>query len=251
MRNTLFAITALAAAGTATAAEVDEILACNYETLGGLDNIHGVESARMTGTMNMGPMQAPFTIEFQRPDRVRLEFEVQGMTAVQAYDGETGWAIMPFMGKTEPEEMAEDELKSVQEMAEWEGPLVDWQEKGHSVEFVGVEEVEGTEAYALKVVRAGSEDESTYYLDTEYCLPFMARGTRDIQGNEVAFTQSIGDYKQVGDIVMAHSLISSIGEGQTPVQQAITIEAAELNVDGIDAGRFAMPDAAPPATDSE
>ncbi|MEL6869368.1 MAG: hypothetical protein AAFO81_06170 [Pseudomonadota bacterium] len=241
MRLAILAAAALGAAATAQAAELDEVLACNYETLGGLENIQAVESARMTGTMTMGPMQAPFTIEFQKPNRVRMEFEIQGMTAVQAYDGETGWAIMPFLGKTDPEEMAEDELKSVQEMAEWEGPLVDWEAKGHNVELIGTEDVEGTEAYALKVVRAGSEDQSVFYLDTEYCLPFLSKGTRDIQGNTMAVSQSIGDYKEVGDIVMAHSLIASIGEGPAPVQQAITIETTEINVSDISADRFMMP----------
>jgi hypothetical protein len=242
MRKTLFTTLALAFAGSAAAADLDDVLACNFETLGGLDNIKSVQSARLTGTMTMGPMQAPFTIEFLAPHNVRMEFEVQGMTAVQAYDGETGWAIMPFMGKTTPETMADDELKSIQEMAEWEGPLVDWQAKGHSVELLGTEEVEGTEAYAVKVIRAGSEDESTYYLDTDYCLAFLSKGTRDIQGNEMAFTQTIGDYKEVGDIIMAHSMISTIGEGPTPMQQAITIESAEINVSDLSEDRFTMPE---------
>ena len=244
MRKTLFTTLALSLAGSAAAASLDDVLECNYETMGGIDNIKAVESARMTGTMTMGPMQAPFMIEFQQPDRVRLEFEVQGMTAVQAYDGETGWAIMPFMGKTTPEKMADDQLKSVQEMAEWEGPLVDWESKGHSVELVGTEDIEGTEAYAVKVIRAGSEDVATYYLDTEYCLPFLTKGMRDIQGNEMAFSQTIGDYKEVGDIVMAHSMISNIGEGAAPIQQAITIETAELNVSDLSEDRFTMPEVA-------
>ena len=247
MKKSILAVTALALAGTASAADLNEVLSCNFETLGGLDNIKAVDSARMTGTMTMGPMQAPFTIEFQRPNRVRMEFEIQGMKAVQAYDGETGWAIMPFMGKTTPEEMADDQLKSMQEMAEWEGPFVDWQDKGHTVELLGTEEVEGTEAYAVKVVRAGSGDESVFYLDTDYCLPFLSKGVRDIQGNEMAFSQTIGDYKEVGDIVMAHSMIANIGDGPTPMQQAITIETAELNVGDLSAERFAMPAVEAPA----
>ncbi|MEO0346625.1 MAG: hypothetical protein AAF229_10235 [Pseudomonadota bacterium] len=247
MKKLVLAVTALLLSGTAMSADLDEILSCNFETMGGIDNIKAVESARMTGTMTMGPMQAPFTIEFLQPNNVRMEFEIQGMVAVQAYDGETGWAVMPFMGKTTPEKMADDELKSIQEMAEWEGPLVDWQEKGHAVELIGTEDIEGTEAYAIKIVRAESGDASTIYLDTEYCLPFLSKGVRDIQGNEMAFSQSIGDYKEVGGIVMAHSMIASIGDGPTPMQQAITIEKAELNVSDISADRFAMPAAEAPA----
>ena len=242
MKKALFTTLALAFAGSASAASLDDVLACNYETMGGLGNIKAVESARLSGTMTMGPMQAPFTIEYQAPDSVRMEFELQGMTAVQAYDGETGWAIMPFMGKTTPEKMADDELKSIQEMAEWEGPFVDWQEKGHSVELVGTEDVEGTEAYAVKVIRADSEDVATHYLDTEYCLPFLTKGKREIQGNEMAYATSIGDYKEVGNIVMAHSVISTIGEGPTPMQQAITIESAEINVSDLSEDRFTMPE---------
>lgn len=240
MRKTILTTLALAFASTASAANLDDVLACNFETLGGLDAIKGVESARLTGTMTMGPMQAPFTIEFKQPSQVRMEFEIQGMTAVQAYDGETGWAIMPFLGKTTPETMADDELKQIQEMAEFEGPFVDWQEKGHSVELIGTEEVEGTEAYAVKVQRAGSEDVTTYYLDTEYCLPFLTKGKRDIQGNETAFTQTIGDYKEVGNLVMAHSMISTFGEGPAVMQQAITIESAEMDTELGD-DRFTMP----------
>ena len=241
MRKTLMTALALAFAGSASAATLDEVLECSFETMGGIDAIKAVESARMTGTMTMGPMQAPFTIEFAQPNNVRMEFEIQGMTAVQAYDGEKGWAIMPFMGKTTPEEMADDQLKSIQEMAEWEGPLVNWQEKGHNVELLGTEEIEGTEAYVIKVIRAGSEDESTMYLDTEYCLPFLTKGVRDIQGNEMSFTQTIGDYKEVGNLVMAHSMISSFGEGAGAGQQAISIESAELNVSDLGDDRFMMP----------
>ncbi|MEL7449970.1 MAG: hypothetical protein AAFN78_12225 [Pseudomonadota bacterium] len=246
MKKTLFTTLALAPAlffaGSAAAADLDEVLECSFETLGGLDNIKAIESARMTGTMTMGPMQAPFVIEYQQPNRVRLEFEMQGMTAVQAYDGKTGWAIMPFLGKTTPEEMADDQLKSIKEMAEFEGPFVDWKEKGHTVELVGTEDIEGTEAYAVKVVRADTEDESTFYLDTEYCLPFLNKGMREIQGNEMAYSQAIGDYKEVGKVILAHSMISTIGEGATPAQQAITIEKAELNVSDLSEDRFTMPE---------
>ncbi|MEM6638740.1 MAG: hypothetical protein AAF610_02465 [Pseudomonadota bacterium] len=251
MTKTLSIACTLLLASSAAAATLDEVLDCHYATRGSLKNLKAVESARVTGTMTMGPMQAPFTMEFKRPDSVRLDFEIQGMTAVQAYDGEMGWAVMPFMGKTTPEEMAEDQLKDVQEMAEWDGPLVDWKEKGHAVELLGTETIEGTEAYALKVVRAGTEDATTFYLDTEYCLPFLAKGTRDIQGNEMPFSQSIGDYKEVGDIVMSHSVISTFGEGAQAGQQAITIETTEINVADISEDRFAMPEMATEDESSE
>jgi len=73
-----------------------------------------------------------------------MEFTLQGMTGIQAYDGTKGWMVMPFMGKTEPEAMTGDDLKQMQDQADMvEGPLLNWKEKGHQVELIGKETVEG------------------------------------------------------------------------------------------------------------
>lgn len=219
---------------------LDEILECNYETRGGYENIKAVDSAKFTGTMTMGPMEAPFTIYFKRPEMVRLEFEIQGVTAVQAYDGETGWSVMPFMGKTEPEEMPEDEVKNVKDMADLDGPLVDWEEKGHEVEYLGKEEAQGTEAHVIKVTRE-SGDEQTFYLDTDHCLTFLEKATRDIQGNEMKTATELGNYKPVGDIVMPFSIQTRMGEGQQAQTQSVAINDVDLNVD-IPDEKFTMPE---------
>ena len=94
------------------------------EAQGGKDKLLAVESAKFNGNMMMGPgMEVPFTMVFRRPMNMRLEFTMQGMTAVQAYDGETAWSIMPFMGKTDPEVMADDQAKNIKEQADFDGPL--------------------------------------------------------------------------------------------------------------------------------
>src|SRR5215213_6450011 len=84
----------------------DEIIAKHLQARGGVDKIKTVQSQRITGKMVMGQgMEAPFTLEAGRPNKMRMEFTIQGMTGVQAYDGKTGWAVMPFMGKKDPEVM--------------------------------------------------------------------------------------------------------------------------------------------------
>jgi len=233
-------IGALTAAPAAADTSLDEILSCNYETRGGYETIKDVDSARFEGTMTMGAMEAPFTMEFKRPGRVRMEFEVQGMTAVQAYNGETGWSVMPFMGKTSPEEMPEDEIKNVKQMAEFDGPLVDWKDKGHELTYLGTEEVDGTQAHVIEVER-NDGDRETHYLDTDHCLTFKQQATREIQGNEMRVATELGNYKQVGGIVIPHSMTQSMGEGQGAPQQTITIEASNLGVE-IPEQRFEMPE---------
>jgi outer membrane lipoprotein-sorting protein len=233
----------LALAGLASAETLEEILAKNLEVRGGEDAILAVQSTRSSGTMRMGgsaagALEVPFTAEFKRPNKVRIEFTMQGMTAIQAYDGEVGWAVMPFLGRTEPEEMAEDRLKDIKDQADFDGILVNYEEKGHTVEFLGTEDVDGTSAYMLKVTKANG-DVVDLFLDAEYYIEFKAETTREVQGSEIEVSTVFGDYKEVDGLLFAHSMeMSFVG---SPAGQVITIEKMELNVE-IDDDRFTMPE---------
>lgn len=224
---------------------LDQVIEQNIEARGGYDSIKEVQSARMKGQMNMGGgIVAPFTMEFKRGEdenKLRMEFQVQGMTGIQAYDGEKGWMVMPFMGKTAPEEMADADLKDVKQNADFDGPLVDYEAKGNKVELLGVEEIEGTEAYKLKITRP-SGDESIAFIDSEYMLEIKQTSTTDRNGVEMTVHTSIGDYKEVGDLVLPHSMDISF-EG-VPIQQNLTIESVELNPE-MDDSRFMMPETQP------
>jgi outer membrane lipoprotein-sorting protein len=225
------------------AADLDEVLAAYHEARGGEEAWKAVESMRMSCLMQMGggAMEAPVMIEFKRPNKVRVEITFQGMTGINAYDGETGWMIMPFMGKTEPEELADDQLKDLQEQAEFEGLLVNYEEKGHTVELIGEEEVEGTPAYKLKITKANGDIVYTY-LDSEYFLEFKSETKRMVQGNEVEVSSISGDYKEVDGLVIPHSI--EVSFGNMPAQQVITIEKIEFGVELPD-DRFIMPTPAP------
>ena len=141
LRRLLLGIAALAfLAPMAQAQTADEIVAKYVQARGGMDKLKAVKSVRMTGKMMMGPgMEAPMVLEIQRPDKMRMEFTVQGMTGVQAYDGKVGWIVMPFMGKKDPEAVPAEDVKDFQEQSDIDGPLVDYKAKGKQVELLGKE----------------------------------------------------------------------------------------------------------------
>ncbi len=236
-------VAVLALVGVAAAEEtVEDIVRRNLEARGGEEAWKSVQTAKMTGTMQMmateaGGLEAPFAIEFKRPDKVRVEFTMQGMTGIQAFDGETGWMVMPFMGKTEPEEIVGPQLEQIKEQGEFEGPLVDHEAKGNAVELLGTEEVDGTPAYKLKVTRQ-SGDVDVLYLDQEYFIEFKTVSTRDVQGQEVEVATVYGDYKEIDGLVIPHSM--EIGMQGGPTMQVITLDSVELNADVAD-DRFTMP----------
>jgi hypothetical protein len=123
------------------AEDLQQVLDNHFEAIGGLEKIRSIESARVVGKMQMQGMEAPLSVVMKRPGKARVEFSIQGMTGVQATDGSTFWQVMPFLGKTEPEPMSAEEANDLREQADMDGPLVDWKEKGHTLELVGKEDV--------------------------------------------------------------------------------------------------------------
>jgi outer membrane lipoprotein-sorting protein len=222
-------LSALAAPLAARAESVDEILAKNFQARGGLDKIKAVKSARLTGKMMMGPgMEAPVTMEWKRPGHLRMEFIVQGMKGVMTYDGKIGWMLMPFMGKTTAEKVPEDQLKDLEDQADFDGPLVDYKDKGHQIEYLGTDKIEGTTVHKLKLTKKNG-DVSTIYLDGDAFLEIKQEGKRTMRGQEFEFEASIGDYKDVNGLMIAHSFESK-AKG-APQGQTITIEKIELDPD--------------------
>lgn len=246
LRKTLMGVVVLALlAPVAWAQTVDELLAKNHEAKGGLEKLRAVKSVRATGTMMAGPgMEFPFVMMNKRPNSTRLEFTFQGMTGMQVYDGKTAWMSMPFMGRKEPEPMPPDQAKDFAEQADFDGPLMDYKQKGHTIELVGKEQVEGADTYKLKVTLKDGAVRH-YYLDAETYLEIKVEAKRTIRGTEVEGESYFGDYKEVGGMMMAHSIES--GAKGSPQRQKLTIETVELNPE-IDDSLFAMPAAASDTT---
>ncbi len=226
--------------------KLEDVLNDYYEAKGGLEVIKGIKSMHAKGKMSMGPMEVPLEIYAKRPNKVHVSFEVQGMKGIQAYDGKTGWAVMPFMGKPDPEEMADDQLKQIQEQADMDGVLVDYEKKGHKVELVGTSEIEGTPVIELKVTKKNG-DVMEYFLDEEYKLEVMVRAQTTMMGQEMITESFTSGYQEVGDTVVPMQTTVKVNGA---VAQSLTFESFEFNVDVEDA-MFSMKEKAEkPAADA-
>ena len=138
-------------ASAAFAQTAEELVAKNIQAKGGLEKLKAIQSVRMSGTQDNDGFKAAVTQENKRPDLVRETFALQGMTSVQAYDGASGWQVRPFGGRKDPELMGEEDLRSLLLDADFDGPLVDYKEKGNKIESLGHDIVDGDDAYKLKV----------------------------------------------------------------------------------------------------
>jgi outer membrane lipoprotein-sorting protein len=228
----------LALASISHAQTVDEILAKHFEAQGGVEKLKALNTMRITGTMTIGPgMEAPIVMERKRPGKRRIEFTVQGMTGVQAFDGERAWSVMPFMGKSDPEYASEEDSKNERDDADFDGALMDWKSKGHTVELVGKEPVEGADAYKIKVTKKNGNVEYDYF-DTETYLLVKQEGTVRRRGTEIEGESLFSDYKDVDGYLMPFSWEQ--GAKGMPQRQKMTFSKIEVNVP-LDDSRFVMP----------
>ena len=216
----------------------DEIVAKYIKTIGGMEKIQAVKELRRTGKVIAGGgFEIPVVEENKRPNLVRQDITIQGLTGVSAYDGKTGWKVQPWQGKKDAETMGEGEMKAIIESSDFDGPLVNYKPKGNKVEYVGMDEVEGTDAYKLKVTLANGEVRY-FFMDTDYYVPIMIQTKRVIRGAEIEFETILGDYKEVAGWYLPHSV--EIGPKGSQFKQKVTYEKIEANVP-LDDKRFVMP----------
>jgi hypothetical protein len=96
--------------------------------------------------------QLPFVMELKRPRKTRMELQFAGQTAIQVYDGVTGWKLRPYLNRRVVEQYTTDELKMASLQADLDGFLVDYATKGTRIELAGVEQVENRDTYKLKLI---------------------------------------------------------------------------------------------------
>jgi len=208
---------------------VDELLAKNIEAKGGASALNNLQTLRSSGKLliQQGQIELGYQQTSKRPDEVRSEASLQGMTQIEAYDGKEGWKVSPFSGRKDPERMSADDVKALVEDTEMGGPLADWKAKGSTVEYLGTEDVDGTPAHKLKVVRKNG-DVSFVYLDPAHFLEIRIVTERVRHGAHEEVETDLGDYEQAAGVFVPTSI--EVGRKGAPDKQQTIIDKLEANV---------------------
>lgn len=221
---------------TAFSQDADEIINNYFENTGGLAAWNKLSSLKITMVMEMQGMQLEGTMYQKRPDKQRMDISVQGKTIVTAYDGEVGWMINPMMGSEDPQKMPPEAVEQMKEQ-KFESELLNYKEKGHSIELQGTEEVEGTETYKIQLTKKNGDVEY-YFFDTEYYVPIMERRSINVgptKGQEIE--TYISDYQEVGEFMMPFFIEAKSG-GQTIQKMTFTVYSINEELDD---SLFTMP----------
>ena len=217
---------------------VDDVINKHVAALGGLDNISKIKSVRFSGLFSGMGADVPVTLTIKGKDKIKMDMSFQGMNMTQAYDGTTGWSINPFNGKKDAEKMPADQVKEMKENAEWEGQLVNYKDKGYKAELMGKEDMEGSEAYKIKLTDKDN-DITYYYVDATSYFVIKQSSKRKFKEKEVTQDVYLSNYQVVEGVQFPMSMeIKSPGSDQS---QKGTFSKVEVNFDVEDAF-FKMPE---------
>jgi outer membrane lipoprotein-sorting protein len=218
----------------------DELAAKNVAAKGGLDSIHAIKSLRLSGSMRLqqDTLELGLVTLIKQPGSVRYEATLQGLTQVQAFDGTQAWQINPFQGRKDPEKLSADDAKGLgEDAADFAGALVDYAAKGYKLDYLGREDIDGTDAYKLRVTRKNG-DLTMVYLDPDYFLEIRTVNRRIEHGVPVETVVDYGDYEKVAGVFLPFSQESAVkGSGD---RQKIQFDQGAANVDVTD-GSFHFP----------
>jgi len=226
----------------APAMNVDDVVARHIQARGGYERIKAIQTMKITRTIVTQFAELEVVILRKRPQSMRVEQTAPGQPPVlRAVTPDAAW---DFAGGKLTNRSPEAAAETRELDADFDGPLVDWKAKGHTVELAGRETLPGGDAVKL-VVRTKNGAARTIYLDASTYLERRLIGSMTLPSDRKANVEiDILGYKEAGGVKFPAD-IQEERTGAGPVQTLVVYtKAIEVNVP-IDDAIFVPP--APPA----
>lgn len=216
MKKTLVAFFILftaVSANVTNAQTLQDVLNKHFEAIG-QDELLEKETYEIEATVSQMGMEIPMEIKMKRPNKFRMEMEVQGQKMIQAYNGEKGWMVVPGAGP-EPQELSGPQLEQAMEQADIDGELYNYEKKGYTAELLGKEFLGDDEVFNIKLT--GDDGvEKNYYIGTDDYLVKRVKGKVNAQGQELTVEQIMSDYKKIDGVMVATKI-----ESKSPMGSAV------------------------------
>ncbi len=220
----------------------DQIIEKNIAARGGLKAWREVQTMTLTGKMDAGSkknVQLPFVMELRRPRMSRLEIDFAGKKALQVYDGSNGWKVRPYLGRDEVEPYTASEMRIAAEQADIDGYLIDHEAKGIKVEVMGVDSVEGHNAYNLKLTMKDGQVRHLWVDAQSFLEVKIEDPQRRLDGTMHKVETYYRNYTSIGGLMIPFVLETAVEKVQ-PTRK-ITIETVAINPK-FEQNAFAKPD---------
>ena len=250
MRGAISGIAGLTAAAlvlTCSAVQaqtVDDIVAKHIAARGGMDKLKAIQTLKITRTVATGIGNNVRVIIYKkRPALYRGE---QGPAqppgaplTPRGVNADDAWDIAQGKVTLRPDAL-ENETRDID--ADFDGLLVDWKAKGHTVTFAGKEALSGGDALKLQV-KTKNGIERTVYLDATTYLDRRHTGYLTLANGRRDVVIDFANWQDVNGVKFPFDITEDRTGGQAPVQSLVVYtEKIEANVP-MDDAIFATPKA--------
>lgn len=201
---------------------LDDILKKHFEAVG-QENLVAAKSIYVKARLNQMGMEMPMEMKIQKTGQFLTVVTMQGEKMIQAFDGEKGWMIAPWIS-AEPVELSGDQLKQAQDQTDMEGELYNYKQKGSTADFAGKVNLDGKETYRIKLTTSDGNSKD-YFIDAQTYNISKVKAQVSAQGQTVDVEQIMSDFKTIDGITMPMKI-----ETKSPMGSGfITMEEIKFN----------------------
>ena len=238
MKKTLFLAALLGLCSAFVQAQNAEEIVAKHLAATGADKWAKINTIKMEAKISAeaaAGMNILWTMTASRDKAARMDVSVMNMNQTSVVNGDKGWSTNPFAGKTDPEPMTADQVASMKDMTDIDGTLVGYKEKGYTLEYVGTEDVDGTEALKVKVNKP-KKTEYSFFDPTSY-YEIKRTDVEEVDGKTMESSVLYSDFKTQDGVVLPFSM-QQLGGGMG--NATITVTTVTFNPT-IDDQIFEMP----------
>ncbi len=177
------------------AQNVDQIIDNHIKAIGGNEAWKSITSIRVEYFFDDGSNTERDMIVVQGKG-LKLTTYVGGMTGYTIYTPTVGYYFYPWGRQQKPETITPDELKVNEDNLDIQGPLLDYKEKGHVAEYIGMDEFEGTDCYKIKLTERSGKI-ITYFIDPSNYFIIHSVAITKSNGRESEDESDFSNYKKL------------------------------------------------------
>jgi len=196
------------------AQNLDEIVSKHIAAIGGKENWNKLNSMRTESEMKANGADIKFVGVSLRDKATRSDIYVMGMNGFSIVTKKGGWSFYPWGGQSKSEAMTEDDLKLSVEELDMQEDFLTYKEKGKSIDYYGLEDVDGTECFKIKMIDKNLK-ESTYFIDPDTYMTIKITTKTKTNGQENESSTFFSNYVKLPEgIVYPLSTFSGWSESR-------------------------------------
>ena len=198
--------------------KLDNIVNRVLDTLGGKAKLMTIRTIKKTGNGEQQGIKFPVNYYAVHNISERSDFSFNGLTGYQIVTKDSGFNFSPFGGMAAAERMTAEDIKLASDELDQEGSLVNYTEKGHTIDLMENEDIDGVDAIQLRMNLKNGKT-IFYFIDPDsyYIIRTVTKGVSN--GQEFSNTANYYNFKRTKEGILFPYTVDTI-----------TFDNIELNV---------------------